>query len=324
MGQWRDGRAPCRRRREAAEELPAAPRAARRRAGRRRRLEERLPAGGQARPARGTGAGRDPPRRQGAGRRHDARFADRGDGPGLAGADGDPRRRWKSVSAAASPRKSCADLETARQRDRRRWRSTWARSRGRGRRPPAAKSPPESYRIDQFPEYLKLRKQLDLLASPGLGNPFFSVHQGMTDDRTMIGGRELVNFRQLQLPGDVGRPGGDRRPPRRPSTATARASRPAGWSRARRRCTASWSGRSPASSAPRRRSSSSAAMPPTKRCIGHLLGPGDLILHDALAHNSIIAGRAPVRRAAAAVRPQRLRRPPTSCSSSSGTNTAAC
>jgi hypothetical protein len=73
------------------------------------------------------------------------------------------------------------------------------------------------------------------------------------------------------------------------STASAPASRPAGWFRARRRCTANWSGRSP--------------LPglddaicyvgghaTNESTIGHLFGPGDLILHDSLAHNSIIQG----------------------------------
>ena len=35
---------------------------------------------------------------------------------------------------------------------------------------------------------------------------------------------------------------------------------------------------------------SSAGTPPTRRSIGHLFGPGDLILHDALSHNSIVQG----------------------------------
>ena len=45
--------------------------------------------------------------------------------------------------------------------------------------------------------------------------------------------------------------------------------------------------------------------------IGHLFGPGDLILHDALAHNSIVQGCILSRRPAAAISAQRLanRRP---------------
>ena len=40
--------------------------------------------------------------------------------------------------------------------------------------------------------------------------------------------------------------------------------------------------------------------------IGHLFGPGDLILHDALAHNSIIQGAILSRRSPPAVPAQRL------------------
>ena len=40
--------------------------------------------------------------------------------------------------------------------------------------------------------------------------------------------------------------------------------------------------------------------------IGHLFGPGDLILHDSLSHNSILQGCDSLRSATPAVRPQRL------------------
>ncbi len=57
--------------------------------------------------------------------------------------------------------------------------------------------------------------------------------------------------------------------------------------------------------------------------IGHVVGPGDLVLHDALAHNSIVQGRycpAP----GGGPSPITTPRPPTGCWSSSGTSTAAC
>ena len=79
-------------------------------------------------------------------------------------------------------------------------------------RPMAARSadaeiPPDTYRFDQFPEYVKLRENLDMLDASGLGNPFFAVHEGLTTDRTTIAGRELHQFLQLQLPRNVGRSG---------------------------------------------------------------------------------------------------------------------
>ena len=57
-------------------------------------------------------------------------------------------------------------------------------------RPADAEIPPAAYRFDQFPEYVKLRQNLDMLEASGLGNPFFAVHEGVTNDRTIIDGRE--------------------------------------------------------------------------------------------------------------------------------------
>ena len=39
-----------------------------------------------------------------------------------------------------------------------------------------------------------------------MGNPFFSVHQGITNDRTVIGGRELINFASYNYVGMSGDP----------------------------------------------------------------------------------------------------------------------
>ena len=42
----------------------------------------------------------------------------------------------------------------------------------------------------------------------GLGNPYFGVHQGITNDRTMIDGRELINFASYNYVGTSGDPAG--------------------------------------------------------------------------------------------------------------------
>ena len=76
--------------------------------------------------------------------------------------------------------------------------------------PPMPRFPPATYRFDQFPEYVKLRENLDMLDASGLGNPFFVVHDGPTTDRTIIGGPRVHQLLQLQLPGNVGRSGGRR------------------------------------------------------------------------------------------------------------------
>ena len=133
--------------------------------------------------------------------------------------------------------------------------------------------PTECCDFRQWPEYRKLKETMDLLTASGLTNPYFSVHESVTSDTTVIGGRGLINFCSYNYLGMSGDPSGSRRRPRTPSIATAPASRPAGWSRARRPSTANWSGRSPSSSAPKTPSSSSAATRPTKRRSATCSGP---------------------------------------------------
>ncbi len=73
-------------------------------------------------------------------------------------------------------------------------------------RPADAEIPPTTYRFDQFPEYVKLRENLDMLDASGLGNPFFAVHEGLTTDRTTIAGREYITFSSYNYLGMSGDP----------------------------------------------------------------------------------------------------------------------
>ncbi len=173
----------------------------------------------------------------------------------------------------------------------------------------AAETPAETYRFELFPEYVELRKRLDLLATPGLGNPFFSVHQGITNDRTVIGGRELINFASYNYVGMSGDPAVAKAAKEaidRYGTSVS-ASRLASGEKdlhgALERAIAGFLGTEAALSFVGGHSTN-------ETVIGHLVGPSDLVLHDALAHNSIIQG-ALLSGAAAALRPQRLsgRRP---------------
>ncbi len=64
---------------------------------------------------------------------------------------------------------------------------------------------PGDYCFDQSPEYLKLRSNINLAASAGLVNPCFTQHEGVTNDRTTIGGREYINwcsYNYLGMSGD--------------------------------------------------------------------------------------------------------------------------
>jgi 8-amino-7-oxononanoate synthase/acyl carrier protein len=148
---------------------------------------------------------------------------------------------------------------------------------------------PQHYQIAQFPEYVRLRQNLDLLEATGLGNPYFVVHEGITNDRTRIGGRELINFCSYNYVGMSGDP------------IVAKAAQMAidqfGTSVSASRLV---SGEKPVhrdlEAAIARFVGTEAAIvfvgghSTNETVIGHLFGPGDLVLHDGLAHNSIVQG----------------------------------
>ena len=70
----------------------------------------------------------------------------------------------------------------------------------------AADIPVENYRFDKYPEYVKLRANLDLIEESGVGNPFFNVHEQLAADTTVIDGRELINFSSYNYLGMSGDP----------------------------------------------------------------------------------------------------------------------
>ncbi len=188
--------------------------------------------------------------------------------------------------------------------------------------PVATEIPPEAYRFDQFPEYKLLRQRLDMLEASGLGNPYFGVHQGITNDRTIIDGRELINFASYNYVGMSGDPAvsaAAKAAIDRYGTSVS-ASRVASGEKVihgeLERAIAKFLG-------------TEAALvfvgghATNESVIGHLLGPGDLILHDALAHNSIVQG-AILSGAGGGRLPIMTGKRPTGCWSNIATNTAAC
>lgn len=156
-------------------------------------------------------------------------------------------------------------------------------------RPVDAEIPEEYYRLDRFPEYVKLREKLDLLEMSGLGNPFFTVHQGITNDRTTIDGREFISFASYNYVGMSGDPAVIKAA----QDAAARYGTSVSASRlvsgqkdvhiALERALARFVGAEDAIALVGGHSTN-------ESIIGHLTGPGDLILHDALSHNSIVQG----------------------------------
>ncbi|MGQ9575474.1 MAG: aminotransferase class I/II-fold pyridoxal phosphate-dependent enzyme [Thermoguttaceae bacterium] len=156
-------------------------------------------------------------------------------------------------------------------------------------RAPGDEIPPECYRIELFPEYLKLRQNLDFLEQSGIGNPYFTVHQGLTTDRALIDGREVINFSSYNYVGMSGDP------------VVVEAAQKAA---AKYGCSVSASRLVSGEKDLHRQLERALAdflsvedvvvfvggHATNETVIGHLFGPGDLILHDSLSHNSILQG----------------------------------
>jgi 8-amino-7-oxononanoate synthase len=148
---------------------------------------------------------------------------------------------------------------------------------------------PDLYQIDKFPEVLKLRETSQAFAAVGIANPFFTVHQSVTNDRTIISGREYTNFSSYNYLGLSGDP--------RVSAAAKEAIDQYGTSvSASRLVSGEKTIHQDLEQAIADLLGTESAVvfvgghATNESTIGHLLGPDDLIVHDALAHNSIVQG----------------------------------
>jgi 8-amino-7-oxononanoate synthase/acyl carrier protein len=156
-------------------------------------------------------------------------------------------------------------------------------------KPKIEEIPEEDYHFAKSPEYLRLQENFRLTTAGGLSNPFFTVHEAVTNDRTTIGGKEYINFCSYNYLGMSGDP------------AVIRATREAvaryGTSVSASRLV---SGEKPLHGKLERGIADFIGTEDAivfvgghstnETVIGHLFGPGDLILHDALSHNSIMQG----------------------------------
>ncbi len=149
--------------------------------------------------------------------------------------------------------------------------------------------PPENFQFAQMPEYVKLQQTKALLTSTGVPNPFFSVHESITNDRTVIDGKELISFASFNYLGMSGDP---------VVTEAAKAAIDQyGTSvSASRLVSGEKVIHAQLEQALARFLGTEDAVcfvgghSANESTIGHLMGPGDLIVHDALAHNSIVQG----------------------------------
>jgi 8-amino-7-oxononanoate synthase len=149
--------------------------------------------------------------------------------------------------------------------------------------------PTAHYNVAEFPEYLALRKRINDVDDSGITNPYFNVHERVTNDTSLIAGREVINFSTYNYLGLSGDPAVSR--------AAIEAISRYGTSVSASRIA---SGEKPLH---RELEGALAKFLGTEDAIvmvgghatnvsviGHIVGPGDLVLHDSLAHDSILQG----------------------------------
>jgi 8-amino-7-oxononanoate synthase len=156
-------------------------------------------------------------------------------------------------------------------------------------RPAKTEIPLSAYRFEQFPEYVKLRASLDSLAAIKVMNPFFTIHDGPTRDCTIVDGRTLINYSSYNYLGMSG-------DPKVIAAGKAATDRYGTSSSASRLVSGHKLIHVELEQTLTRFLGTEDAVvlvgghATNESVIGHLMGPGDLILHDALAHNSIVQG----------------------------------
>ncbi|MDZ7616979.1 MAG: aminotransferase class I/II-fold pyridoxal phosphate-dependent enzyme, partial [Patescibacteria group bacterium] len=153
----------------------------------------------------------------------------------------------------------------------------------------AKEIPSEHYCIEEFPECVRMKQSLSMLSFSGLRNPFFNPLESGTTNVTRLGGREVVNFASYNYLCMSGDPRVNRAVKEAVDRygSSASASRLVGGEKVihqeLEREIADFLG-----------TEASLCLygghATNETVIGHLFGPGDLILHDGLAHNSIVQG----------------------------------
>ncbi|MGP2439241.1 aminotransferase class I/II-fold pyridoxal phosphate-dependent enzyme [Streptomyces sp. JW3] len=163
-----------------------------------------------------------------------------------------------------------------------------------GPEPAAAAPPPPRWdaatsRVDDFPELRQFEERFHAIADSGADYPYFRVHQGNIRDTTVIDDRPYLSFGSYNYLGLSGHPAVNeaaRRAVDRYGTSVSASRVLSG----ERELTVRLEG-------------ALAGFLGTEDCValvsghatnvtavGHLVGRGDLVLHDALAHDSILQG----------------------------------
>jgi 8-amino-7-oxononanoate synthase len=149
--------------------------------------------------------------------------------------------------------------------------------------------PVEYYQFEAFPEYQKLQERLEEVNNLGKGNPFFIPQEKIVNNTTVVNGRELINFATYNYIGMCG--------DRDVSKAATEAIELYGTSSGASRLI---SGEKPLHRELEREIADFIGTEDSIICvgghatnvstIGHLFGKNDLIVYDALSHNSIVQG----------------------------------
>lgn len=148
---------------------------------------------------------------------------------------------------------------------------------------------PEYYRFDLYPKYRQLQQQLAEIKALGINNPYFTVHEKVANNTTLVSGCELINYstyNYLGMSGDL-----------TVSKAAKEAIEHYGTSVSASRAS---SGEKPLHLELEREIANFIG---TEDCIvyvgghatnvttiSHLFGRDDLIVYDLLSHNSILQG----------------------------------
>ncbi|MFB6860327.1 aminotransferase class I/II-fold pyridoxal phosphate-dependent enzyme [Streptomyces virginiae] len=153
----------------------------------------------------------------------------------------------------------------------------------------AAEWPADAASVDDFPEVAVFEQRLDTVLASGAAFPYFRVHEGTVRDTTVIGDRSYLSFGSYNYLGISGHPAVNEavhRAVERYGTSVS-ASRVLSGERELtvrlERALADFLGLDDCLTLVSGHATNVTA-------IGHLVGAGDLVLHDALAHDSILQG----------------------------------
>ncbi|HEB97410.1 MAG TPA: aminotransferase class I/II-fold pyridoxal phosphate-dependent enzyme [Sedimenticola thiotaurini] len=161
--------------------------------------------------------------------------------------------------------------------------------RGGARRPAPEQIPESFYRFDKLPGYQQLMVQKAAADQIGIDNPFFHQHQAIARSTSVIEGREYINFASysyLDLNGHPEVSRAAREAIDRYGTSVS-ASRPVSGERPLH---AELEAELAALHGVDAAVAFVSGHATNVTTIGYLFGPKDLVLHDALIHNSVLQG----------------------------------